>query len=164
MSRLFGATLVCLGLALASCAPAPGPRDADAPFGATTRFDARAFAGDWHEVARFAAPGAPLPPYRHSFRPVPGALIHSVSLAGRELRRERLVETGTGWLRPPKGAPLAVLWVDEGFRTAVLGTRSGDRLLVLDRDPRSAPDRMAAAREILQWYGYDMDMLREVAQ
>ena len=55
--------------------------------------------------------------------------------------------------------PQTVLWVDEGFRTAVLGTPSGSRAFILDRGATPAPDRLRAAREILNWYGYDLAQL-----
>ena len=55
---------------------------------------------------------------------------------------------------------LWVLWVDEGFRTAVVGNPAGDFGWILDRSASGGADRIAAAREILDFNGYDTDQLR----
>jgi apolipoprotein D and lipocalin family protein len=52
------------------------------------------------------------------------------------------------------------MWVDEGFRTAVLGTPSGKVGYVLDRKPKPSPDRYIAATKILTFYGWDISRLQ----
>ena len=68
--------------------------------------------------------------------------------------------SGSAALRPKVGEPLVVMWVDEGFRTAVLGTPSGNVGYVLDRKPKPSPDRYKAATEILTFYGWDISRLQ----
>jgi apolipoprotein D and lipocalin family protein len=53
-----------------------------------------------------------------------------------------------------------VMWVDEGFRTAALGTPSGRVGYVLDRKPRPSADRFKAATQILKFYGWDISRLQ----
>ena len=57
-----------------------------------------------------------------------------------------------------------VLWVDEGYRTAVVGAPNGKSGWILNRDPQIPTDRLNAAREILDFNGYDLDRLMEVPQ
>ncbi len=51
---------------------------------------------------------------------------------------------------------LWVHWLDTSARTVVLGDPNGSRVWIMDRSAASSPDRIKAAREILQWYGYDL--------
>jgi apolipoprotein D and lipocalin family protein len=60
----------------------------------------------------------------------------------------------------PGAAPLWVLWTDEGYRTAVLGQPDGRAGWILDRSPRSSPDRIAAALEVLDFNGYATEDIR----
>lgn len=159
--------LLVLALLAACAAPMPerGFRDPGAPFASTQRFDATRFLGDWVQVAAFAAPGQDIAPERHLYRrATTGQIVADISGADGATRREVYDLIAPGRLRPrgqdtPPG-DLWVLWVDEGFRTAVLGTPSGSRALILDRSAAPAPDRLRAAREILDWYGYDMTRLQ----
>ena len=52
-----------------------------------------------------------------------------------------------------------VLWVDDDFRTAVVGTPDGSFGWVMDRPGQGSADRMAAAREVLDFNGYDVGRL-----
>ncbi|MEO0917007.1 MAG: lipocalin family protein [Pseudomonadota bacterium] len=77
--------------------------------------------------------------------------------------------SGPGRLRVRlDGVPFAadywVLWVDEGYRTAVVGTPSGRAGWVLNRDPVIPADRLAAAEEVLRFNGYDVTQLRRTTQ
>lgn len=49
-------------------------------------------------------------------------------------------------------------WLDDDNRTAALGDPGGARVWIMDRTgtPR---ERLAAARSILAWYGYDLGRL-----
>lgn len=131
-----------LTVALAACgAPSEGPyRDTGKPMGATTRFDANRFAGDWQVVARFGtAPDGPM-----QFDAARGTLAET----GRG--REFAVNDRNG---------IAVMWVDDGFRTAALGSVDGRIGFILDRTLPGAPDRIAAARDIMAFYGWDVGRL-----
>ncbi|SNR27256.1 lipocalin family protein [Puniceibacterium sediminis] len=55
--------------------------------------------------------------------------------------------------------PLWVHWLDGGNRTAAIGDPAGNRVWIMDRTSASSPDRIQAAREILDWYGYDLTRL-----
>ncbi len=64
----------------------------------------------------------------------------------------------------PFAADYWVLWVDESYRTAVVGTPSGRAGWVLNRDPVIPTDRLAAAEEVLRFNGYDVSQLRRTTQ
>jgi apolipoprotein D and lipocalin family protein len=53
-----------------------------------------------------------------------------------------------------------VLWADGDYRTLVIGTPSGRFGFVLNRAGGISADRMRAAREILEWNGYDLAQFR----
>ncbi len=121
---------------LAGCGAAGSYRDPAAPMGATTRFEADRFAGDWQVVARFG--DRPVGPMRF------------------DAARGELVDLATGARMPVNVRDGAqVMWVDTGFRTAALGARDGRVGFILDRNAGSAPDRLRAAREIMEFYGWD---------
>ena len=160
---LVGALLVG---GLVACAPAPTvpPAPSDITFrnpsaniGATARFDPMRFAGDWHVVARFVETGE--------------SAAHDVIAVTYHQGKDRIVVVasegaqtyaydGTAVLRPKQGEPLIIMWVDESFRTAVLGTTSGQDGYILDRKPNPRKDRLKAATEILKFYGWDTRRLK----
>ena len=160
---LVGALLVG---GLVACAPVPTvpPAPSDITFrnpsaniGATARFDPMRFAGDWHVVARFVETGE--------------SAAHDVIAVTYHQGKDRIVVVasevaqtyaydGTAVLRPKQGEPLIIMWVDESFRTAVLGTTSGQDGYILDRKPNPRKDRLKAATEILKFYGWDTRRLK----
>ncbi len=169
----FAKTRLSLGLMAmalaAACAAPPAPvqgfRDTAAPFASIQRFETERFLGDWVRVAAFAPPGEPVAAERHRYQQAAGGqIIGDVTGPDGTTARQVYDLTGPGRLRPlgqadPSEA-LWLLWVDEGFRTAVLGTPSGSQAFILDRSATPAPDRIRAARKILDWYGYDMTRLQ----
>ncbi|WP_135506974.1 lipocalin family protein [Roseovarius aestuariivivens] len=56
---------------------------------------------------------------------------------------------------------LWVIWVDDNFRTAAIGTPDGSYAWILNREARGGADRLRAAREILEFNGYDTSRLTE---
>ena len=54
---------------------------------------------------------------------------------------------------------LVIMWVDEGFRTAAIGTPSGSFGWIIDRNRNGGEDRIKAAREVLEFNGYNMARL-----
>ena len=160
---LVGALLVG---GLVACAPVPADppatsditfRNSSANIGATTRFDPVRFAGDWHVVARFVETGE--------------TAAHDVIAVTYQRGKDHIVIVasegaqtyaydGTAVLRPKQGEPLIAMWVDEGFRTAVLGTPSGRVGYILDRKPNPRKGRLKAATEILKFYGWDTGRLK----
>lgn len=158
--RRIGAGLTLAAL-LAACAPEPGPdpmgalplRNPTVPLGGTARFDPARFAGDWHSRACLGTCPAQL----RFAQGTDGTLIRNSGESRSAYRPQ-----GTGILRPVAtgGDTLVVMWVDEGFRTAVIGTASGSRAAILDRSRTGGADRIAAATEILDFYGWDTRRLQ----
>ncbi|MGZ9810381.1 lipocalin family protein [Pseudoroseicyclus sp. H15] len=153
------AALALALLALAGCAreaPAPASyRTAGTPIASTTRGTADALAGNWQVAAAYPGPG-----------PAVGAPV-SISLTGSgagELRWGNgswaLTQVAPGRWDTPAG-PLWLLWADETFRVAVLGTPGGSFGFVLTRpELGQRPDLMNAAREMLDFNGYDLAALQ----
>ena len=56
---------------------------------------------------------------------------------------------------------LWVIWVDDDFRTAAIGTPDGSYAWILDRKSEGGTDRLQAAREILEFNGYDTGRLAD---
>lgn len=163
MSALRGVGwLTAAALALSACArdevvPPTAPttlRDADAPLGGTARFDADRFAGDWVTRACLGTCGTGVS-YTQSLT---GALIQT------DIGGQRAFLPGDfGILRETQGeGVLVVMWVDEGFRTAAVGYADGSGAAILDRATTGGADRIAAAREILDFNGWDTGQLRRL--
>ena len=101
-------------------------------------------------LGRFAGAGRPLP-RRH-------APQRSRSGADHRAGAPALVGADPEGI----GAEWWVLWVDADYRTLAVGTPDGRFGFILNRDGALPPDRLAAAREILEWNGYDLARLRPV--
>jgi apolipoprotein D and lipocalin family protein len=151
-------------LALAACAapepgPAPGLRTAGAWISSASLFDPARFAGQW-KVAESGTPGCAgaTQDWRYDGR---GAYaLSGVDCSGAKPRHlsGRAVVTGPGGRITPDAGfgrePVWVLWVDQDYRVAVLGTPSGRFGMVLARDLPVRSDLAAAAREVLSFNGY----------
>jgi apolipoprotein D and lipocalin family protein len=160
---LIGALLVG---GLVACAPVPTAppaptdiafRNLSANIGATTRFDPMRFAGDWNVVARFVETGETA---AHDVIAVTYQQGKDLIVVVASEGAQTYAYDGTAVLRPKQGDPLIIMWVDEGFRTAVLGTPSGRVGYILDRKPNPRKDRLKAATEILKFYGWDTRRLK----
>jgi apolipoprotein D and lipocalin family protein len=162
-----GVLTAALLVGLAGCGGRSAPdlaqiplRNPTAVMGGTTRFDPQRFAGEWYVIADFGTQPTARK-RRFDYDPASGEMTET----GPPPRRYKI--TGPGVLSPldPSGPDrLVVMWVDEGFRTAAIGTVSGQRGAILDRTPGGAPDRLAAAREILDFNGWDTSRLQKVDQ
>ncbi len=160
--------LALLGyLALAACGPEPEPasapaasfRDRGVPIGSTTRGDLGSLSGDWVIAQSFPGPSFAAPGTRLRLEPEAGggALLRFEGPGGaRELRA---ANAGPGRLAVEGGPELWVLWVDDDFRTAAVGTPDGSLGWIMDRPGQASGDRTAAAREVLDWSGYDLGRL-----
>ncbi|WP_420861033.1 lipocalin family protein [Algirhabdus cladophorae] len=60
------------------------------------------------------------------------------------------------------GQQFWVHWLDINNRTAVIGSPDGRFGWIMDRNGTPSPDRLKAAREILEWYGYDLSRMKDV--
>ncbi len=170
MTRSLLALLVLLGLA-ACGALSGGYRDQSATIASSASFDPTRYLGRWYEVARYPNPFQ---------AECAGAYVdYSAGVAGEILVRNTCLDetgaaiseiSGTAQVVGPgrlsvrlEGVPVAapywVLWVDEGYRTAVVGQPNGRAGWVLNRDPVIPQDRWTAAREVLDFNGYDLSRL-----
>jgi apolipoprotein D and lipocalin family protein len=151
---------------LAGCAaPVPevrqGYRDPAALIGSTSRYDTTRFKGTWVMRGSF---GADAPATVALVQSTGGPAFQFCDGGGTCDGLWLAKPTGQGRfaLTRPDGSTrdLWVLWVDEGFRTAVIGNPAGDFGWILDRKPKGGADRIKAAQEILDFNGYDINQLR----
>lgn len=173
MHRLTTAALAALTL-IAACAPKPAGdanfRRAGTQIWSNAVTAPSALAGTWTQVATFAdAASAGCAPGFASFTPGASGLDVAARLCvnGRNVAvKGPMAVSGPGRLTPvgQAQAPLDrewwLLWIDVDVRTIVIGTPSGAFGVVLNRDARLPADRAKAAREILDWNGYDTGRLR----
>ena len=161
-----------LALTLAACGA--GYRDKGVEMTSMAVFAPEKYAGLWYEIASYPTP------FQSGCRQTtadykvtgPGAL----SVRNRCLKDGASVVidgsarvTGPGRLSVrlsgvPVAAPYWVLWVDDGYRTAVVGVPSGRAGWILNRTPDIPPDRLAAARRVLAFNGYDLEALQMTEQ
>lgn len=167
MSRL-GCLALCL---LVACAPAAAPvkighyrANAAAPIYSSAVLQSDRLVGRWVQVAAFApnaggcAPGG----VEISRRTEGLTLAYRLCLSGGETRGGGVMQpAGPGrFTVPGQPSPWWILWADADYRTLVIGTPSGQFGFVLNRESRLPPDRLRAAREILDWNGYDLRRLQ----
>ena len=158
-SRFLPVVLILFVTSLSSCAPQlSGYRDQSAPIGATTRFDAQQFSGQWIIAASFTPQ-----------KKAPITFVRALEGAGLRVSTNEIPRIA-GFYR--EGVPgelipllaeqetLVVMWVDDDFRTAAIGTASGSLGLVLDREGELPADRAQAVRDILDFYGWDTSQLK----
>lgn len=121
--------------------PAPMPlRDPDAPVASQVDAGLTRLEGDWIVVE-----GNGL---RSGARVSVGSGVMSIDGAPFPV-----TDAGMGRLRVA-GQPLWVHWIDADNRTAALGDPTGQRVWIMDRSGQPG-ERLHAAREILDWYGYN---------
>lgn len=155
----------------------PSYRDAEVPIASKALFEPERYVGLWHEIARFPVPfeaGCVGVTAEYGLRD-DGTLSVVNTCRGPDGAVRSTIEgsaevVGPGRLTvrfgsvPFVAADYWVLWVDEGYRTAVVGTPNGRAGWVLNRDPAIPADRWAAALEILDFNGYDTSRLEVVGR
>ncbi len=165
-------TTVFLCLLLVACGS--GYRDRSVAISSMAVFDPERYAGTWYEVARFPTPfQSGCTNTSAEYRIVSDTEL-SVKNSCLRNGTQSVIEGrakvfGPGRLKVRlEGVPVAaeywVLWVDEGYRTAVVGTPSGRAGWILNRDPAIPADRLAAAEEVLRFNGYDVSQLHRTRQ
>jgi len=148
-------------------------RDQTAQIGVTSRYDHARFAGKWF-VRAVVDRGSTIVQVERRSEPVEGAswvMFLEACPPGGGLCA--LIEDG--WqvtsgvpgaevLRDPRGdaewRPV-VVWIDEGYRTAAVGDADGQFAWVLDRALTGGDDRIQAARQVLEFSGFDLSEMRE---
>ena len=162
---------IVLLLSLAACAPTY--RDTSVGMTSMAVFDPARYAGLWYEVARFPAPfqaGCTHTSAEYGLTPSGLSVRNSCLKEGKRVVIEGSAQvSGPGRLKVRlAGVPVAadywVLWVDEGYRTAVVGVPSGRAGWILNRTPDIPADRLQASREVLAFNGYDLSALRMTPQ
>ncbi len=162
-------------LLLSGCAAvAPSFRDTSVPMASMAVLDPARYAGQWYEIARYPVAfeaGCTRTTADYELRE--GGRLGVVNTCQVDGRTRQIageaVPSGPGRFEVrfsglPFSGPYWVLWVDEGYRTAVVGVPSGRAGWILNRDPQIPADRLRAAREILAFNGYDLARLEMVPQ
>ena len=152
-------------LALSACALAPSYRDTSAQISSMALFDPARYAGLWYEVASFPTPfqsgcSDTIAAYELRDDASLGVLNRCNTANGVQSISGSANVVGPGRLKVRlNGVPVAadywVLWVDEGYRTAVVGVPSGRAGWILNRTPDIPADRLRAAIDVLDFNGYD---------
>ncbi|MDW4496629.1 hypothetical protein R5H30_01440 [Sulfitobacter sp. D35] len=137
----------------------PNFRNQEVAIGGTTRFDPALFDGEWFVVARM--PDASAAPRKFTYE----RLIDQMREAGDGPVRRYRVREGSVLQQVPTSLDdrLVVMWVDDDFRTAAVGTIDGKRGTIFDRSPEGSEDRIRAATEVMEFYGWDVGRLIRVA-
>lgn len=153
---------------LAGCAGAPeGPiRNVGVPITSLALYDPARMAGDWHLVAAYGEEVA-CGPVTERWTPRGDGTLAVSGTACRGASRVSLdtvaLPSGPGRFerRGVSGREtLWVLWADADDRVAVIGTPDGGFGRILSREPALRPDLMQAARQVLDFNGYDLARLR----
>lgn len=166
--------LALIPLALSACAAFPTYRDTDVPISSMATFSAADYAGTWYEIANFPVPfQAGCRNTTALYTPNEDGTLDVLNTCDTDDGREQIAGSarldGPGRLKVRlDGVPFAadywVLWVDTGYRTAVVGTPAGRAGWILNRDPVIPADRLQAARDILAFNGYDLTQLQMTMQ
>jgi apolipoprotein D and lipocalin family protein len=164
--------VLCLVLTLASCGSVY--RDRSVGMSSMAVFDPQKYAGVWYEVASFPTPfqagcqgtKAEYAPLTDGSLSVKNTCQKNGALSVIEGRAD-VVGPGRLSVRlqgVPVSADYWVLWVDEGYRTAVVGVPSGRAGWILNRTPSIPADRLSAAQDVLAFNGYDLTELQWTEQ
>ena len=159
-------------LLLAACSVGPSKVQgfrAKGPIYSNAVMDMASITGRWTQVATFASggrPGCPAGGADIGSNPAGLTIATRLCLNGAEVSYAGpLAVTGpgratpTGAVRAPLDREWWVLWADVDLRTLVIGTPDGSFGFILNRGGPLPQDRLKAAREILDWNGYDTSRL-----
>lgn len=167
MPRLIPALLLALLAACTQVTRIDGFRT-QGPIYSNAVLDLRQLQGTWTQAAAFSAARSTCRPGGAEIAATPTGLSIRTRLClnGAEVGYSGpLAITGPGRLRPTGKAPRPLdrdwwlLWADADLRTLVLGTPDGSFGFILNRGGPLSSDRLIAARDILDWNGYDTSRL-----
>jgi apolipoprotein D and lipocalin family protein len=151
--------LVLAALLLTACAPKPVP---EAAYRDTTRqvysiaaFDPARMAGHWVQVAGFGTACS------SGEMQIADVADYALCLpSGVKRGQAPMVAAVPGRFDLPGIGPFWVLWADIDDRTLVIGAPSGHYAMILNRDAKIPADRLKAARDIMEFNGYDTMKLK----
>lgn len=165
----------CLCAALMGCGTVY--RDQSVPIASKALFDPAQYTGLWYEIARFPTP------FERGCVAVTAEyqLIDEDTVSVENICRnpDGSVKStingsadvvGPGRLKvsfpsvPFVKGDYWVLWTDESYTTAVVGAPKGTTGWILHREPTIRADKLAAAKEILDFNGYDLSQLEMIPQ
>lgn len=157
---------------LAACAPTPTRVEGfrtKGPIYSNAVLDLARIEGRWSQVAAFSSKASACPPGGAEITRQGGGLFVAARLClnGADLSYGGpLAISGPGRVTPAAKAPRPldrewwVLWADVDLRTLVIGTPDGSFGFILNRGGDLPADRLTAARDILDWNGYDTARLQ----
>lgn len=164
--------MILAGLVVVAACTGPEPagrggfRDTGRAISSAVMFDPTRFAGGWHIVAAFGAE-AQCGPLAETWAPVSAVQFHVTGTScgpngARAFATDATVASFGRLSRSGRGGreALWVLWVDADYRVAVIGTPSGSFARILSRTPAARPDLLQAARQVLDFNGYDLSQLK----
>ncbi len=153
---------VLLALFLGGCAgtqpDTPVYRDTATPISSMADMSLGRFSGKWQIASAFGAVAQPGDTLTITESGGAQAGVFRFSFSDASSRSLLAARTAAGRFES-EDAVFWVLWVDADYRTAVIGTPSGRHGWIMDRAAPSQ-DRMAAAHDILDWNGYDIQRLK----
>ncbi|MCZ8335549.1 MAG: lipocalin family protein [Rhodobacteraceae bacterium] len=167
MPRLIPVLLLALLAACTQTTRIDGFRS-QGPIYSNAVLDLRQLQGTWTQAAAFSTNRATCRPGAAEIAATATGLTIRTRLClnGADLAYSGpLAITGPGRLRPTGQAPKPLdrdwwlLWADADLRTLVLGTPDGSFGFILNRGGPLSSDRLIAARDILDWNGYDTTRL-----
>ncbi|WP_375255384.1 lipocalin family protein [Yoonia sp.] len=162
-------------LLLSGCSFLAVYRDTDVPIASKAVFTPERYTGVWHEVARFPVPfeaGCEGVTAECGLRN--DGLLSVLNICRDADGNETARIAGTAEIVGPArlkvrfvtvpfvAADYWVLWTDEDYQTAVVGAPNGRAGWILNRSPDIRADRLAAARQVLAFNGYDLSRLEEM--
>ncbi len=169
--------LLAAAFLLSGCGVLEVYRDTDVPISSKAVFEPERYTGVWHEVARFPVlfeAGCVGVTAEYGLRDDGQLSVLNIcrDAGGNETSRINGTAEIVGPARlkvrfasvPFVAADYWVLWTDEDYRTAVVGAPNGRSGWILNRTPDIRADRLAAARDILAFNGYDLSRLEEMTQ
>ena len=172
--RTWAALIAALALS-AWAGPLETYRDATVPIASKALFEPARYLGLWHEVARFPVPfeeGCVGVTAEYTARPDGLIGVRNTCRTADGSIRSTIDGTaeivGPGRLKvrfasvPFVASDYWVLWVDQDYTVAVVGAPDGRSGWILSRTPQISADKLAAAREILDFNGYDLSRLKEL--
>lgn len=169
MHRLTRAAVLCALALLAGCGTKTEPggafRAEGTQISSNALFDPARFADVWHVVGAYGMETGCGPLAETWVLTGPRSYQVTGTQCGRNGARAFATPaqvTGPGRITR-SGEELWVMWVDADYRIAVIGTPDGRFGRILSRTPKVRPDLLTAAKEVLDFNGYNPAGLRMVA-